>query len=163
MVEQPRAREKRWAYLSRYVANETLYQLSYTPLFGTRRLARLANFSSRNADLYSSDEIVRPLKEIAPDFVHPPRSVVICNSTNNNPGNYEKRKQSRRHPLRRESGFFHTAYRANDAQELDSIFSFPERNCVSDGFARQTNCTIHSISWNDFRSRSKREDVRNCR
>src|SRR6266516_5420729 len=95
MVEQPRACEKRWAYLSRYVANETLYELSYTPLFGTRRLARLANFSSRNADLYSSDEIVRPLKEIAPDFVHPPRSVVICKSTNNTPGNYEKRNQSR--------------------------------------------------------------------
>jgi len=103
------------------------------------------------------------LKKIAPDPVNRQRSRAILISANANLENYENQTSSRRHRLHCEPGFFHVAQRANDAQEVDSIFGYSERKRVSRGFASQTSRTIHSISRNDFRSRPEREDVHDYR
>jgi hypothetical protein len=56
------------------IANETLYQLSYTPVFGERRLARFVDFSSSESGL---DPSVRNSRTV-------PASILIVRATRKN-------------------------------------------------------------------------------
>jgi hypothetical protein len=72
-----------------FFANETLYQLSYTPVFRRTKISTPGQFFiKRKAVLHSADQIVKRIE--APDLFRPSRSLAILNSTNQNPENYEK-------------------------------------------------------------------------
>jgi len=112
--------------------------------------------------LHSAALIVRPVEEKR-SRSRPPTEIHRDSQFKQKSKSYDKQNLFRWQHLRRDSGSFHTAHRANDAQDAEFTFRFPTCNSIPRRVAEQAGYASNPVSRNGFGGRSKRQNIHGCR